>query len=132
MFFKMRARDVNCGPLTYRTWVVRGIPDFTGASYAGPFCGMSVNFADVVVAATWGDLESTNDLLPAEAGLGSLGADNTRWHQVFTQNLLTGDLEMRSPDGLAHWVLREQPDGISAHNKRSGESFRFTMERVDP
>lgn len=34
--FKMLARDVNCYPTQYRTWVVDDVPDFTASLYTGP------------------------------------------------------------------------------------------------
>ncbi len=51
-YYKMRARDVDCGSLTYRTWVVSGVPDPTGALYAGARCGVTA-LADVIIAETW-------------------------------------------------------------------------------
>lgn len=53
-YYKMRALDASCAPAkTYRTWVVSGTPDATGARYTGAHCGGSVNFADIVVEDTW-------------------------------------------------------------------------------
>ena len=39
--YVMMARDPDCGSPTYRTWVVFGRPDTTGALYAGTRCGAS-------------------------------------------------------------------------------------------
>jgi hypothetical protein len=49
--YKMQAVDPDCGPLTYRTWVVTGAPDFAAAQYAGARCGVTP-LTNVVVAAT--------------------------------------------------------------------------------
>jgi len=51
-YYKMRGKDVDCGPLTYRTWVVSGAPDPTGALYVGARCGVTP-FTEVVIAETW-------------------------------------------------------------------------------
>lgn len=51
-YYKMRGKDVDCIPLTYRTWVVSGVPDPTGASYVGTRCGVTP-FAEVVIAEAW-------------------------------------------------------------------------------
>jgi len=51
-YYKMRGQDVDCGPLTYRTWVVSGVPDYTGAQYTGTRCG-ATPFSNVTIAATW-------------------------------------------------------------------------------
>lgn len=39
--YVMMARDPDCGSPTYRTWVVYGRPDTTGALYTGTRCGAS-------------------------------------------------------------------------------------------
>lgn len=49
--YTMRGRDVDCGSLTYRTWTVSSVPDYTGASYVGTRCGATA-FADVVITRT--------------------------------------------------------------------------------
>lgn len=46
--YVMRGRDVDCGSLTYRTWLVASAPDYTGASYVGAKCG-GTPLADVIV-----------------------------------------------------------------------------------
>jgi hypothetical protein len=51
-YYKMRGRDVDCGPITYRTWVVQDMPDPTETFYAGPRCG-ATPFADIVIAEQW-------------------------------------------------------------------------------
>lgn len=41
-YYKMRGKDIDCvGPVTYRSWVVTGVPDSTGVQYTGPKCGAS-------------------------------------------------------------------------------------------
>lgn len=51
-YYKMRARDPDCGTLTYRTWIVTGTPDLTAALYAGARCGVSA-LVDIAVESTW-------------------------------------------------------------------------------
>lgn len=51
--YLMRANDLNCGTLTYRTWVTTNTPDLTGASYSGAYCGGSLNLSNIVIADTW-------------------------------------------------------------------------------
>lgn len=48
----MRGRDVDCGPVTYRTWTVLNTPDITGALYTGSKCGGSA-LTDIVVMSKW-------------------------------------------------------------------------------
>lgn len=52
--YAMRGRDVDCMGIVYRTWVVENTPDFTGAQYTGPRCGVTP-FTEVVVTSTWID-----------------------------------------------------------------------------
>lgn len=51
-YYYMRGKDVDCGSLTYRFWVVTGAADATGALYVGSKCGASP-FSDIVVEHTW-------------------------------------------------------------------------------
>lgn len=52
-YFKMRGKDIDCvGPLTYRSWVVTGTPDATGAQYTGPKCGASP-LAEITIEDKW-------------------------------------------------------------------------------
>ena len=51
-YFFMRWKDVDCGPVTYRTWIVTDAPDPTGAQYVGPKCGGTA-ITGAVVAASW-------------------------------------------------------------------------------
>ena len=48
VYYVMRGVDVDCGPLTYRKWVVLNAPDTTGAQYAGTKCGESP-LTDIVI-----------------------------------------------------------------------------------
>jgi hypothetical protein len=51
-YYLMRARDPDCGSLTYRYWVVTGSPDTTGSKYTGARCG-SDPLVDIVIEVTW-------------------------------------------------------------------------------
>lgn len=51
-YYVMRGKDVDCGPITYRTWTVTGGPDTTGSQYSGPKCGGSP-LEDIVVVFTY-------------------------------------------------------------------------------
>lgn len=48
----MRAVDADASPLTYRTWVVMGSPDTTGAKYTGTKSGLSP-LSNIVVVTSW-------------------------------------------------------------------------------
>lgn len=52
IYYVMRGRDVDCGPITYRTWTVTGSPDTTGLQYSGPKCGANP-LADITVVFTY-------------------------------------------------------------------------------
>lgn len=52
VYYKMRARDPDCGSITYRSWVVTGSPDYTAASYSGTRCGGTA-LTDITVAFKW-------------------------------------------------------------------------------
>lgn len=51
VYFIMRGKDVDCGPLTYRRWVTENAPDDTGVLYDGPKCGASP-LEHIVIEAT--------------------------------------------------------------------------------
>lgn len=51
-YFFMRWKDVDCVPVTYRTWIVTDDPDPTGLHYAGPKCGVTA-ITGAVIAASW-------------------------------------------------------------------------------
>ena len=48
IYYVMRGRDIDCVPVTYRTWTVINTPDTTGVQYSGPKCG-SNPLTDIVV-----------------------------------------------------------------------------------
>lgn len=48
IYYVMRGRDVDCIPVTYRTWTVTGSPDATGSQYLGAKCGINP-LTDIVV-----------------------------------------------------------------------------------
>jgi len=50
--YLMQWRDVDCGPVTYRSWHVTDAPDPTGVFYAGPKCGVTP-ITGAFVTATW-------------------------------------------------------------------------------
>lgn len=52
LYYKMRGQDVDCGSLTYRTWIVADIPDFSASQYHGARCGVTP-LAFVVVVEKW-------------------------------------------------------------------------------
>ncbi len=52
LYYKMRGQDVDCGPLTYRTWIVADQPDFLASQYSGPRCGVTP-FSHVIVVEKW-------------------------------------------------------------------------------
>lgn len=49
--YKMRAIDLNCGSLTYRTWLALDEPDFTASQFSGTHCGGTINFSDITLLA---------------------------------------------------------------------------------
>lgn len=51
-YFKMRAIDPDCVTPTFRTWIVTGSPDSTGAQYIGARCGVS-SLTNITVAESW-------------------------------------------------------------------------------
>lgn len=51
-YYLMRAVDPDAQTLTYRTWVVAGNPDTSGAQYTGTKSGNSA-LTNIVVMATW-------------------------------------------------------------------------------
>lgn len=52
LYYKMRGQDVDCGVLTYRTWIVADVPDFAATFYVGTRCG-ATPFSNVVVTEKW-------------------------------------------------------------------------------
>lgn len=54
-YYQMRGVDIDCVLiLTYRSWVVAGSPDFTGALYTGPKCGPTP-LSSIVVVDSWSE-----------------------------------------------------------------------------
>lgn len=51
-YYLMRGIDVDCGSLTYRTWVVQDAPDLSGSEYTGVRCG-STPLSEIIIAAKW-------------------------------------------------------------------------------
>lgn len=76
-YYKMRARDTACGPLTYVTWVVEGAPDTTGVQAGVLPCGVDENdLADIQVIHSWVEGSSPERIgTPAENNLASWDAD---------------------------------------------------------
>lgn len=51
-YYLMRGIDVDAGSLTYRTWVVNGSPDTSGAQYTGTKSGGSP-LSSIAVVSSW-------------------------------------------------------------------------------
>jgi hypothetical protein len=59
------------------------------------------------------------------------GSSTLRWANGYFVNITTGDLNLRSEDGKADWIIREAEDGIKVINKRTGKTYRLVMEEID-
>lgn len=55
LYYRMRAKDLNAGGVSYLYWVVPDEPDKTGALYNGPYAGGYKNF-DISVIDEWTSL----------------------------------------------------------------------------
>lgn len=69
-------------------------------------------------------------LHPLTDNVTELGDDTHRWSLVRGVTITSGDLELGYPDGEGEWVLREGPEHVYAHNRRSGKKYRLAMEEV--
>ena len=48
------------------------------------------------------------------------------------QKITTGDLELKSKDGSAHWVIREMPDRVLFINVITNTRYRLVLEEDPP
>jgi hypothetical protein len=78
--------------------------------------------------ATKMQLTGAGELVPPSDNTGSVGTDALRWGTVRANNVVTGDLDMKAPDGTAHWTLIERHNRIVAINQKTGQRFVIKME----
>lgn len=64
---------------------------------------------------------------PSGDNTGSIGAVGNRWADIYCVEAHVGDLNMRAPDGSAHWRFVEKPDHIKVYNVKTGETFRLAL-----
>lgn len=70
------------------------------------------------------------DFLPNANNTGEVGTDALRFNRVRATTVVTGDLELRDDARAAHWVLREEPDRITAVNRITGHEFEVMLRRL--
>ncbi len=119
--FRMRARDPDCAALQYRTWTVKGAPDYSASQYTGPRCGESA-LTEVTVTGTFQDgiqaYEVANRaelkaVLPAARTIDTLIVDRSdgsqwRFHDTSTASDSTNNLVVTPDSGSGRW-LRMDP-----------------------
>ena len=68
--------------------------------------------------------------VPSVDATGSIGTAALRWGLIRGQTITSGDIELLSEDGEAHWCLREEHHRIVAHNHKTGKTYAFAMEEI--
>lgn len=76
---------------------------------------------------TSGNAAHTSDFLPFADNTGQLGTLAQRWSLIAGVTVHSGDLHLQDDARGAHWILREEPDGISLVNVITGKRFRMAM-----
>lgn len=94
--------------------------------------GSPANAVRLTIAGATGDITSgnathTSDFLPFADNTGQLGTLSQRWQLIAGATVHSGDLHLEDPERGAHWVMREETDGITLINERTGKRFRMAM-----
>ena len=70
---------------------------------------------------------AANVFVPLVDGTGSIGDNPNRWALVRAVTITSGDLHLQDEERGAHWILREEPDGILAINEVTKKVHRLSM-----
>ncbi len=74
--------------------------------------------------------DQLGNLIPPADAAGQIGTNAKRWNVVRAVTVTSGDIEMQSESGDAHWTLKEAPDAIYAVNHVTGGRWRLAMDPV--
>lgn len=75
-------------------------------------------------------LAGDDDIVPATTDEGELGTDALKFKRVRAVTVVSGDHDFIDEEKGAHWTFTEEPDMMLAINRKTGETFRLSMERV--
>jgi hypothetical protein len=75
-------------------------------------------------------LDQLGNFVPPADNTGQVGTAALRWKLGRFVTVTTGDLEMKSESGDAHWKIVEKPDGLYAHNELTGKTYKIAMQEV--
>lgn len=76
-----------------------------------------------------GAIEHSGNISPANNLAHSIGASNNSYANVFSTNVITGDLHMKNERG--DWTLVEERNSIVLRNNITGERFKMVMEKIE-
>jgi hypothetical protein len=75
-------------------------------------------------------ITKTGTMVPGADNTFDMGTDALRIKRGRFVTVVTGDLELKSDDGLAHWTIREAPDAVYFVNNRTGRRYRAVLEEA--
>jgi len=67
-----------------------------------------------------------NSLFPTENAQFDLGSTSRKFKRIYTENITTGDLNLKSLEG--DWTIIEQENYIKLRNNRTLQEFKIVME----
>lgn len=71
-----------------------------------------------------------DNLVPPADDQKQVGEAGRRFTAIYTNDLVTGDLNLQSSDGQAHWTMIEQSDAIILINRKNNKRYRMVLEEV--
>lgn len=100
----------------------------TGLFTATDQLGLAANGEAIIV-----DNDSTvPSLRPDVDDTWSLGESSLRYTTVYSVDLDTGDINLRSLNDDAHWTVVEDRRGLFLRDRLTGKAYKLLMEEIDP
>jgi hypothetical protein len=69
-----------------------------------------------------------NSLFPTDSEQFDLGSTTKKFKHIYTENITTGDLNLKSLEG--DWTIIEQENFIKLRNNKTLQEFRIVMEAI--
>jgi hypothetical protein len=83
---------------------------------------------DSTTSATKGRVITRSNIVPIGDDQLQVGEAGRRFNAVYTNDLVTGDLNLKKGD--AHWTFVEKRDSILVLNRKTGKSYRMVLEEL--
>ena len=88
-----------------------------------------LKFTDINGLKVSGAIEHSGNIDPANHLANSIGGSENSYTNIFSTNVITGDLHMRNERG--DWTLIEERNTIIMRNNITGERFKIMMEKIE-